>query len=131
MSTPQEPSRVAERRSFVVSGLVQGVGFRPFVHRLAHELGLAGFVLNRAGEVHVEAEGAHGALESFENALLHRAPPLAAIALLRSRSIAPDGRAGFSIVDSVGGEATPFVVPDVASCERCLAELLEPSDRRF
>ena len=131
MSTPQEPSPEPERRSFVVSGLVQGVGFRPFVHRLAHELGLAGFVLNRAGEVHVEAEGAHSALEHFERALVHRAPPLAAIAALRSRSIAPDGRAGFLIVDSVGGDAKPFVVPDIATCERCLAELLEPGDRRF
>jgi len=131
MNAPQEPSRQPERRSFVVSGLVQGVGFRPFVHRLAHELGLAGFVLNRAGEVHVEAEGAHSALESFESALLHRAPPLAAISALRSRSMAPDGRAGFLIVDSVGGEAKPFVVPDVATCERCLAELFEPTDRRF
>ena len=131
MSTPLEPSRVPVRRSFVVSGLVQGVGFRPFVHRLAHELGLAGFVLNCAGEVHVEAEGAYSALASFESALLRRAPPLASIAALRSWSIAPDGRAGFSIVDSLGGEAKPFVLPDVATCERCLAELFEPTDRRF
>ncbi len=131
MNTPQEPSREPERRSFVVSGLVQGVGFRPFVHRLAHELGLAGFVLNRAGEVHVEAEGAPSALESFENALLGRAPPLASISALRSRNIAPDGCAGFLIVDSVAGEAKPFVVPDVATCERCLTELFEPKDRRF
>ncbi|HEY1534459.1 MAG TPA: carbamoyltransferase HypF, partial [Polyangiaceae bacterium] len=131
MNTPQEPSRQAERRSFVVSGLVQGVGFRPFVHRLAHELGLAGFVLNRAGEVHVEAEGARSALERFESALLQRSPPLASIAALCSRSIAPDGRPGFSIVDSVGGEAKPFVLPDVATCEHCLSELFEPTNRRF
>ncbi|HEY3665433.1 MAG TPA: Sua5/YciO/YrdC/YwlC family protein, partial [Polyangiaceae bacterium] len=131
MHRPAQPMAEPERRSFVVSGLVQGVGFRPFVHRLAHELGLAGFVLNRAGEVHVEAEGTRSALESFESALSLRAPALSSIAELCSRRIPPDGRSGFAIVDSVPGDATPFVVPDVATCERCLVELLEPRDRRF
>src|SRR4051794_14938337 len=101
MNTPAVPSRDIERRSFVVTGLVQGVGFRPFVHRLAEEFGLAGFVLNHAGEVHVEAEGAHDALQSFEHALLHRAPALAEIAELRSEPLIRHGLAGFSIAASV------------------------------
>ncbi|MEO7034133.1 MAG: carbamoyltransferase HypF [Polyangiaceae bacterium] len=130
MSTPHEPSREAERRSFVVTGMVQGVGFRPFVSRLAQEFGLAGFVLNRAGEVHVEAEGALGALEGFERALLRRAPPLAFVAGLRCERLAPDGRHGFSIVSSEFGSAQPFIVPDAATCEQCLSELFDPTNRR-
>ena len=132
MSAPPELSRDVERRSFVVTGLVQGVGFRPFVHRLAEELGLAGFVLNRAGEVHVEAEGSEGALGIFERALLRRAPPLAEISKLVSTSMAPQLCRGFSIEPSEHGpEPAPFIVPDVATCERCLAELFDPADRRF
>jgi len=132
MNSAHEPSCATERRAFIVTGVVQGVGFRPFVHRLAHELGLTGFVLNRAGEVHVEAEGAGRELDCFENALLKRAPPLAAIASVRSERIALSGQAGFSIVSSeLGSDPQPFVAPDMASCERCLAELFEPSDRRF
>ncbi len=130
MSTPHEPSREAERRSFVVTGMVQGVGFRPFVSRLARELGLTGFVLNRAGEVHVEAEGAQGALDDFEQALLRRAPPLASVADVRSERLLPDGGRGFSIVDSELGPAPPFIVPDAATCEQCLGELFDPGNRR-
>ena len=134
MNTPAVPSRDIERRSFVVTGLVQGVGFRPFVHRLAQEFGLAGFVLNHAGEVHVEAEGEHGALQRFEDALLRRAPPLSEIAELRSEPMVRDGRHGFAIVESVGDSRSPstaFVVPDIATCEHCLSELFDPEDRRF
>jgi len=136
MNTPEVASRAIERRSFVVTGLVQGVGFRPFVQRLAQEFGLAGFVLNHAGEVHVEAEGAQGALQRFEHALLRRAPPLSEIAELRSEAMVRDGRPGFAIVESVGDSralslSTPFVVPDIATCEHCLSELFDPEDRRF
>jgi hydrogenase maturation protein HypF len=132
MNSADEPSSATERRAFVVTGVVQGVGFRPFVHRLAHELGLAGFVLNRAGEVHVEAEGAESELDCFESALVRRAPPLAAVAGVRSERIALSGQAGFSILRSDRGvDPKPFVSPDVGTCERCLAELFDPSDRRF
>ncbi len=130
MDTPQEPSVEAERRSFVVTGLVQGVGFRPFVSRLAHELGLAGFVRNRAGEVHVEAEGAQRALDVFEHALQRQAPPLASVAQVRSERLAPNGRAGFSIVSSELGTAQPFIVPDAATCQQCLSELFDEANRR-
>jgi len=134
MNAPAVPSRDIERRSIVVTGLVQGVGFRPFVHRLAEELGLAGFVLNQSGEVHVEAEGTRGVLQHFEHALLRRAPPRAEISDLQSKVIAPDGSRGFSIVESrhdCRSASTPFVAPDIASCESCLRELLDPNDRRF
>src|SRR6478752_4241870 len=134
MNAPAVPSRDIERRSIVVTGLVQGVGFRPFVHRLAEELGLAGFVLNQSGEVHVEAEGTRGVLQHFEHALLRRAPPRAEISDLQSKVIAPDGSRGFSIVESrhdCRSASTPVVAPDIASCESCLRELLAPNDRRF
>jgi len=134
MNTPAVPPRDLERRAFVVTGLVQGVGFRPFVHRLAAEFGLAGFVLNHAGEVHVEVEGARLLLQRFERDLRRRAPPRAEIAELRSEAIAPDGRFGFSIIDSTleaDSFSPPFVAPDIATCEQCLKELFDPSDRRF
>ena len=132
MNTPAVPAHDLERRSFVVTGLVQGVGFRPFVHRLAEEFGLAGFVLNHAGEVRVEAEGAPEALLHFEHALRRRAPPLAEIAGLRSQPIDPDGRSGFSIAESTHDTlSTPFVAPDIATCQPCLSELFDANDRRF
>ena len=132
MSSPLEPASATGRRAFVVTGVVQGVGFRPFVHRLAHELGLAGFVKNRSGEVHVEAEGAEDALDDFENALSLRAPPLAAIARVRSERLSPLGETGFAIIKSErGASPVPFVAPDMAVCEPCLRELFAPKDRRF
>jgi len=134
MNTPAVPSRDLERRAFVVTGLVQGVGFRPFVHRLAREFGLAGFVLNHAGEVHVEVEGARLVLQHFARALLHRAPARAEIAALDSSAIEPLGRSGFSIVDSTreaSSLAPPFVAPDIATCGPCLNELFDPENRRY
>jgi hydrogenase maturation protein HypF len=133
MNTPAVPSRDLERRAFVVTGLVQGVGFRPFVHRLAEEFGLAGFVLNHAGEVHLEVEGARLVLQHFARALLHRAPPRAEIADLRSTTIEPHGRSGFSIVESARDARSlspPFIAPDIATCDACLDELFAPENRR-
>ena len=132
MKNAQEPSRDAERRSFVVTGLVQGVGFRPFVHRLALELGLTGFVRNRAGAVHVEAEGARAALGDFEQALRHRAPSRAEIATLHAEVIPACGSPSFSIAESSDSrDSAPFVAPDVATCEQCQRELFDAGDRRF
>lgn len=108
------------------------MGFRPFVHRLAYELDLAGFVRNRAGEVQVEAEGAPRALDAFEIALTRRAPPLASVAAVRFARVTPRGQSGFTILDSENDRApAPFFAPDVAVCDRCLQELFEPQGRRF
>jgi len=132
MSLPQASSPEIERRAFVVTGVVQGVGFRPFVHRLAHELGLSGFVRNRAGEVQVEAEGAPHALEAFAVALTQRAPPLANVAAVRFAPLTAHGQTEFTILGSEDSPApAPFFAPDMATCERCLQELFEPRDRRF
>src|SRR5438105_1199750 len=119
------------RRSIAVTGVVQGVGFRPFVHSLASRLGLAGFVRNRAGGVIIEVEGAADALDRFVIELRGRPPPLARIEELCCEDKQPRGEAGFRIDASEsrpGG--TVFISPDVATCPDCLRELDDPGDRR-
>ena len=115
-----------------VEGVVQGVGFRPYVFRLAEELGLAGFVLNDARGVVVEVEGGRAALEAFLARLPAEAPPLAAVERISSRELVPRGEHGFAILESARqGEPEALVSPDMATCPDCLAELFDPGDRRF
>jgi hydrogenase maturation protein HypF len=114
-----------------VEGTVQGVGFRPFVYRLAEELRLAGWVLNDERGVLLEAEGEAAAVESFLERLRSEAPPLASVERVLSEQIATEGAEGFAIRDSrSAGEAGAPVAADGATCDDCLAELLDPSDRR-
>ena len=123
----------AERRRVTVEGVVQGVGFRPFVHRLATGLGLDGFVGNDSGAVFIEVQGPRAALEEFLRRLRADAPPLADISAVRTAPMAPAvGESGFRIVTShaVAGARTP-VPPDVALCDDCLTELFDPEDRRY
>ena len=119
------------RRSIAVTGVVQGVGFRPYVHSLASRLGLAGFVRNRTGEVIIEVEGAADALDRFVSELRGRPPPLARIEELRCEERQPRGEAGFRIDPSESHQGgTVFISPDVATCPDCLRELDDPADRR-
>jgi hydrogenase maturation protein HypF len=114
-----------------VEGIVQGVGFRPFVHALAGRLGLAGLVGNDAGGVFVEVEGASETVERFLEALAAEAPPLAVIERVTATPLAPTGISGFAIAPSqAGGERQALVSPDTATCADCLAELADPADRR-
>ncbi len=114
-----------------VDGVVQGVGFRPFVHRLAREHELAGWVRNDARGVLLEVEGENAALERFLAALAERAPPLARIERVRAQPRRATGEQGFRIVhSSEPGEAAALVSPDAAPCGECIAELLDPDDRR-
>src|SRR5512133_245513 len=114
-----------------VEGIVQGVGFRPFVHALAGRLGLAGLVANDAGGVFVEVEGSAETVERFLEALAAEAPPLAVIERVTAAPLAPTGAAGFEIAPSRdGGERQALVSPDTATCADCLAELADPADRR-
>jgi hydrogenase maturation protein HypF len=114
-----------------VEGIVQGVGFRPFVHALAGRLGLAGLVGNDAGGVFVEVEGAAESVERFLEALAAEAPPLAVIDRVTATPLAPTGISGFAIAPSeAGGERQALVSPDTATCADCLRELADPSDRR-
>ncbi|HET9073699.1 MAG TPA: carbamoyltransferase HypF [Solirubrobacteraceae bacterium] len=114
-----------------VIGTVQGVGFRPYVYRLAGELGLAGWVLNDAHGVLVEVEGPGEAVETFLARLAPEAPPLATVEGVVRRALAPLGECGFVIRPSPLGEcADAPVAPDAATCAECLAELADPGDRR-
>ncbi|GAA1017432.1 carbamoyltransferase [Acrocarpospora pleiomorpha] len=115
-----------------VQGLVQGVGFRPFVCGLAGEYGVAGFVGNDSGGVFIEAEGLRAALDGFLAALRHQAPPLAMVERVTVEAAEPIGEAGFRIVRSEGGAARQaLVAPDTATCADCLAELADPACRRY
>ena len=115
-----------------VEGTVQGVGFRPFVYRLASELELAGFVLNDTRGVLLEVEGDDGAVERFLARLAAEPPPLARVERVVPEELAPDGQTGFRIVHSdAGGEPAAPVSPDSATCADCLTELFDPADRRY
>ena len=122
------------RQRFTVTGVVQGVGFRPFVHRIASELGLTGFVGNDSGAVFLEVQGPGARIDEFRRRLRAEAPPLAAISAIHVVDIDADTLcdSGFRIVESqaVAGATTP-IPPDIAVCDDCIAELFDPNDRRY
>jgi hydrogenase maturation protein HypF len=132
-STPAAADLVARRLR--VTGRVQGVGFRPFVYRLATELGLAGEVMNRTGEVEIVVQGSARAVEAFAEALIARAPPLSKPHIEQVEALEPviagEGN-GFRIAPSATSEAPRiFVPPDYFACDDCLRELEDPGDRRY
>ena len=121
-----------ERRRLSVTGTVQGVGFRPFVYRMAVDEGLAGWVGNDSLGVILEAEGPSEALDRFATRLTDEAPPLARIAAVDVEAVPVSGEAGFTIVDSREAGAPAVAVPvDAATCDDCRRELFDPADRRF
>ena len=129
---PPLPS--ADRRALrlAVRGVVQGVGFRPFVYRLARELGLAGWVLNGPDGVAIHVEGDEAALGAFAARLAAEPPPAARIASLETEPAAPAGFASFEIRASAAGtRPTTRVSPDLPLCANCRRELFDPADRRF
>jgi hydrogenase maturation protein HypF len=114
-----------------VEGIVQGVGFRPFVYGLAAEYHLAGFVGNDAGGVFIEAEGEAAAMAAFVADLRGRAPTLAQVERVSTEAVPATGQCGFAIVTShTGTGRATLVSPDTATCPDCLAELTDPADRR-
>ncbi len=121
-----------DRHAIAVSGIVQGVGFRPFVYDLATRLGLNGFVRNETGGVLIEVEGELDSLERFFGELTSRPPPLARIDDVRWSMRRPRGDPRFRIENSQSeGSSSIFVSPDVATCDLCLRELFDPGDRRY
>jgi hydrogenase maturation protein HypF len=122
----------SKRLRVEIRGAVQGVGFRPFVYRLATELGLAGWVLNDVRGVEIEVEGAAGELEAFRARVETEAPPRAVVRGVSVSWLEPVGFRSFEIRRSTGGgEKSVSVLPDLATCDDCLAELNDPADRRF
>ncbi|MCX5197410.1 carbamoyltransferase HypF [Streptomyces sp. NBC_00249] len=120
-----------QRRRVTVRGVVQGVGFRPYVYTRATGLGLAGHVTNTSEGVVAEVEGAPAAVLAFCERLAADAPPLAVVDAVDHCEVPLAGGAGFTIVASRGGgPARTLVSPDVATCADCLAELADPADRR-
>jgi hydrogenase maturation protein HypF len=115
-----------------VEGIVQGVGFRPHVYRLAHELDLSGYVLNDDRGVLLEVEGTPAAVERFLGRLVAEQPPLAKIERVAPEVIPATGTLAFEILPSVhAGMPDALVSPDTATCTECLAELNDPHDRRY
>ena len=121
-----------DRRTITVSGIVQGVGFRPFVYALASDLHLHGFVKNSAGSVLIEVEGNSSDLDVFLDALTNRPPPLARIDRVQWSTQTPRGDPTFRIEASdLADSASIFISADIATCDDCLAELFDPGDRRY
>ncbi len=119
------------RRRFDVFGLVQGVGFRPFVYVSATELGLTGTVANTPGGVVVEVEGDPEDVDRFGRRLVDQPPPMAEVEGVHETELVPRGGTGFVIERTAGGAGRTLASPDVATCDACLAELADPADRRY
>ncbi|HEV2670503.1 MAG TPA: carbamoyltransferase HypF [Gemmatimonadales bacterium] len=124
------PVREAARLS--VRGVVQGVGFRPFVHRLALRLGLTGWVRNASGDVQIHVEGAAGDIAAFVHGLQAEAPPIAHLEEIRHEACAPANLTTFTILESrPEKDRRQPISPDVALCAACEAELFDRHDRRY
>jgi hydrogenase maturation protein HypF len=123
---------IRERIRIVVRGAVQGVGFRPFVYRLATELQLDGWVLNSAQGVFIEGEGRRDSLNRFLVRLEKEKPPRAVIQSFESSFLDAVNYSGFEIRESAAsGAKTAFILPDIATCADCIGEIFDPDDRRF
>jgi hydrogenase maturation protein HypF len=130
MTGPANPRNV--RKRLQVRGIVQGVGFRPFVYKLAQSLGLSGYVFNSSAGVTIEIEGSGSGVEDFLQTLQEDPPQLAEIAEVAVSGIAVEGGAGFSILNSreEAGEYA-LVSPDAGTCEACWRDFGDPSNRRY
>lgn len=121
-----------ERRSLIVCGTVQGVGFRPFIYRLAVRLGLSGFVRNDLTGVAIEVQGPSSSLAQFVESLEKERPPLAQIDSIESQSVPPQADIGFQILESnCAANGLVRILPDVGLCHRCQNELNDVRCRRF
>ncbi|MFF0342757.1 carbamoyltransferase HypF [Kribbella sp. NPDC004875] len=129
MNVTTDPARVRLRLG--VTGVVQGVGFRPFVYALARELGLAGQVSNCADGVLAEVEGDPSAVAVFQQRIAAEAPALAVVTGVHATTVPARGGTDFRILESTGGPGRTLVSPDLATCPDCLAEFRDPRDRRF
>jgi hydrogenase maturation protein HypF len=114
-----------------VQGVVQGVGFRPFIFRLARDCNLAGWVLNTSSGVEIEVEGTAESIDRFLDCLVRNAPPLAHIEGLQVTSASPNDYASFEIRESQQDAGYQLISPDIATCRDCVTEIFDPGDRRY
>ena len=129
VATCAEPLR---RLRVCVRGAVQGVGFRPFIYRLAAELGLAGWVNNSSQGVQIEVEGDQERLDQFLLRIEAERPPRSFIQSLEATLLDPVGYTGFEVRHSDdAGAKTALVLPDIATCPDCLREIFDPANRRY
>jgi hydrogenase maturation protein HypF len=136
MNVPLSESPASRRLAIVVRGVVQGVGFRPFVYNAACSRGLAGWVQNEADRVRIEVAGEPAAVEAFLDALRHTPPPQAKIDAIDVTELpCNDGEpaaGAFQIRASADAAAPQPTIPaDLATCDQCLAEIRNPAERRY
>jgi len=125
-------SETKQRAVISVRGVVQGVGFRPFVYRLAAAHHLSGWVRNTSGKVEIEVEGDKTAIQQFLLKLETQAPPMAHIEDIQTKFSSPQGYTDFQIQESVARQNQyQLVSPDIATCAECREEIFDPSNRRF
>ncbi|MGI8586618.1 MAG: carbamoyltransferase HypF [Chloroflexia bacterium] len=123
---------MCERRRIRVQGIVQGVGFRPFVYGLAARHALGGYILNDSAGVTIEVEGEAASVEAFVRSVHDDPPPLALVERVAWERIPPNGDTAFVIEQSRGtAEKRALISPDVCACDDCLRELFDPADRRY
>ncbi len=120
-----------QRLRLEISGAVQGVGFRPFVYRLARRYDLAGWVSNTSKGVVIEVDGDTEVLVQFAEAILKEKPPVSIVQDIRSEYLDNAGFKAFEIRKSTGGKREAFVLPDLATCRECTLEILDPDNRRY
>ncbi|MDP9110127.1 MAG: carbamoyltransferase HypF, partial [Candidatus Eremiobacteraeota bacterium] len=119
-------------RRLQITGVVQGVGFRPFVYRLAQEHGISGWVLNGERGVMIHGEADEDALDRFAQCIAAQPPPAARIAAIAANPVPPEGFSTFSIRESERHEPPSVrISPDLPACDDCLREMYDPQDRRY
>jgi len=119
------------RYQYIIKGVVQGVGFRPFVYQLANSLNLCGFVKNKSSGVEIELEGKAKNIKTFFKKLKQNPPPLAQIAFISSKKIKPQKCTKFFILKSKQDKKETFLSPDIAICPQCQKELNDKTNKRF
>lgn len=120
------------RRQYTITGIVQGVGFRPFIYQLAQELNLSGWVRNTPSGVEIEVQGVIDQFNFFEDALKNKLPPLAVVTSQTTADITPiEGDTSFTILPSGDGICDIQIAPDSSICSDCLQELFDPANRRY
>jgi len=126
------PVQELTRRKITIEGIVQGVGFRPFIYNLAYTHTLKGYILNNPQGVLIEVEGTCSNVEQFLKDISERLPPRARIVSMREEKLPPLYFKDFEIRESaVEEQRTALISPDIAICEECLKELFNPADRRY